>query len=228
MDAVERFAACVTEPAGAIRLDVGAFCIARCAHPGLDVDAACARLDELAQSCSEPTFDGVRALLFDAMGFAGNRDDYGDPDNSFLDSVLERRLGIPITLSVLTMEVARRLSLAVPGIGMPGHFLVQDSARNDTWCDPFHDGALYDLRDVELLFRRLHGPTAQFSRAFLAPVDGRAILARMLTNLEQGRAANDPTQLGWMCALHRSIPDLPASEQERLRRADRSVRARWN
>src|SRR3977135_3797499 len=95
-DATERFAAAVAASAGEMRLDVAAFCVAAHAHPTLDVDAACARLDELAAACPTPTFDGMRAYLFETLGFRGNANDYGDPENSFLDSVLKRRMGIPI------------------------------------------------------------------------------------------------------------------------------------
>jgi len=111
MDATERFAAAVAAPAGEMRLDVAAFCLAAHARPGVDVDVQCARLDRLAQGCPTPTFDGMRGYLFETLGFRGNTRDYGDPENSFLDSVLERRLGIPISLAVVMMEVGRRVGV---------------------------------------------------------------------------------------------------------------------
>ena len=132
MDPAERFASIVRAPETDIRLDEAAFCIAACARPDaqprLDVDEWCARLDALAAASPEPTFEGVRTLLFVTEGFRGNTDDYGDPRNSFLDAVIERRCGIPITLSVLLIEVARRHGVEVLGIGMPGHFLVREAA----------------------------------------------------------------------------------------------------
>jgi regulator of sirC expression with transglutaminase-like and TPR domain len=228
MNVTERFAAAVAAPAGEMRLDVAAFCLAAHAHPGLDVDRECARLDDLAERCPAPTFDGVRAYLFKTLGFRGNERDYDDPENSFLDSVIERRLGIPITLAVALMEVARRIGAPVHGVGMPGHFLVMDAARVGVWCDPFHGGALYDLEGCRRLFSRVHGNARGFSRALLAPTSPHAIVARMLANLENGRLATDPIALGWMCDLHLTLPDLPADQFEQLSTTRRAVRSRWN
>src|SRR2546430_3628566 len=90
----KRFSATVAKPAAEVRLDVAAFCIAAQAHPGIDVDAWCGRLDELAAGCETPTFEGARAYLFEREGFTGNVEDYSDPENSFLDSVIARRTGI--------------------------------------------------------------------------------------------------------------------------------------
>lgn len=228
MDVRHRFADAVGRPDGEVQLDVAAFCIAAHAHPGLDVDAWCARLDDLAARCAEPTFDAVRSQLFTVDGFAGNRDDYGDPENSFLDSVLTRRVGIPITLSVMTMEVGRRLGLEMRGIGMPGHFMVQDALHREVWCDPFNGGRLYDAEDCRALFARLHGASAPFHPSYLSPTPPRMIVARMLTNLEHGRLAQDPVQLAWMCELHLALPGLDDAERARLELATRTVRARWN
>lgn len=228
MDATERFAAAVAAPVAEMRLDVAAFCLAAHAHPTLDVDEQCARLDRLARSCPTPTFDGMRAYLFESLGFRGDTRDYGDPENSFLDSVLERRVGIPISLAVVMMEIGRRVGVPVHGVGMPGHFLVMDGARDDVWCDPFHGGAVYDLEGCRKLFARIHGNARGFSRAMVAPTDPHVIVARMLANLEGGRLAADPLAMGWLCELHMALPDLPAGQRERLSMTLRAVRARWN
>ena len=223
-----RFDETVARPATDVRLDVAAFCIAAHAHPGIDVDACCARLDELAAGCPTPTFEGVRAYLFEDAGFTGNGRDYADPENSFLDSVLTRRTGIPITLSVLMIEVGRRVGIDVRGVGMPGHFLVQDGSEEGRWCDPFHGGAECDIEGCRALFASVHGSERGFRPAFLAPVSSHEVLARMLTNLEHGRLGQDPLQLGWMCELHSALPGLGETERARLAGAVRSVRARWN
>jgi regulator of sirC expression with transglutaminase-like and TPR domain len=228
MDASERFAAAVAAPAGEMRLDVAAFCLAAHAHPTVDVDEQCARLDRLARRCPTPTFDGMRAYLFESLGFRGDTRDYGDPENSFLDSVLERRVGIPISLAVMMMEIGRRIGVPVHGVGMPGHFLVMDAARDDVWCDPFHGGAVYDVEGCRRLFARVHGNARGFSRAMVAPTDPHVIIARMLANLEGGRLAADPIAMGWLCELHMSLPDLPAGQRERLSMTRRAVRSRWN
>ena len=198
------------------------------AHADLDVDVWCERLDTLAARVAQPTFEALRAMLFEDEGFTGNRTDYADPENSFLDAVITRRVGIPITLSVLTMEVGRRLGLDIRGVGMPGHFLVQEAAQKDTWCDPFHDGRCYSLDECRSLFARLHGPASKFHLEYLAPSSPHDIIARILTNLEHGRLASDPLQLAWMCDLHLALPTLNDADRTRMQRAARSVRARWN
>jgi regulator of sirC expression with transglutaminase-like and TPR domain len=228
MDATERFAAAVAAPATELRLDVAAFALAAHAHRDLDIDAACAGLDTLAARCPRLTFDGLRAYLFDDLGFRGNRRDYGDPENSFLDSVVERRVGIPITLSLLMMEIGRRVGVPVHGVGMPGHFLVMDAARDGVWCDPFHGGVLYDSEGCRRLFAQVHGNARGFSRALLAPTDSRAIVSRMLSNLEGSRLAADPVALSWLCDLHLLVPDLAPDQRGRIAAALRAARARWN
>jgi regulator of sirC expression with transglutaminase-like and TPR domain len=228
MDATERFAAAVAAPAGVMRLDVAALCLAARAHPDLDIDRQCERLDDLARGCPVSTFDGLRAYLFDSLGFRGNTRDYGDPENSFLDSVLERRVGIPISLAVVMMEIGRRIGAPVHGVGMPGHFLVMDATNDGVWCDPFHGGVVYDLEGCRRLYARVHGNARGFSRALLAPTEPHAIVARMLANLEAGRLATDPIALAWLCELHMTLPDLPSEQRERLSTTKRAVQARWN
>jgi regulator of sirC expression with transglutaminase-like and TPR domain len=216
MDPRERFAAAVSRPAAEMPLDVAALCIAAHAHPGLDVDEWLTRLDELAARCPEPTFEALRVHLFGQEGFAGNLDHYDDPENSFLDSVIVRRLGIPITLSVLMIVVGRRLGVPVEGVGMPGHFLVLDTVRGDVWCDPFHRGALLDPDGCRRRFDLVYGGSLAFQLGFLAPTPPHAIVARMLANLERGKLATDPVQRAWMCALHLAIPGITFREQLEL------------
>ena len=158
-------------------------------------------------------------LLFEREGFRGDTDDYGDPRNSFLDCVVERRRGIPITLSVLVIEVARRLGIEVFGIGMPGHFLVRDASVDDTWCDPFHGGAELDLEDCARLFAMVHGGTRPLRPTDLEPTPPHAILARMLANLEQGRFGTDPAQLAMLSELHLALPGVPIEQQVQLAHA---------
>ena len=223
----KRFISTVAVSEDDIRLDVAALCIAAHAHTGLDIDACVGRIDELAAACPEATFEGVRAYLFDAQRFIGNVRDYGDPENSFLDSVVSRKVGIPITLSALMMEVGRRVGVDIRGVGMPGHFLVQDAANEGTWCDPFHAGARYDIDDCRRLFARLHGGRA-LQPSHLSHTSKLEILGRMLTNLEHGRLGTDALQLAWMCDLHLALPRLPEHERERLQLAMQTTRARWN
>jgi regulator of sirC expression with transglutaminase-like and TPR domain len=216
MEPSERFVDAVNRAPAAVPLDVAALCIAARAHPGLDVDAALAELDALAARCPDATFDALRRHLFEREGFAGNLDNYADPENSFLDSVLERRLGIPISLSVLMIVIGRRLGVDAQGVGMPGHFLVLDAARGDVWCDPFHGGARLDVDGCRRQFELVYGGALAFQPAFLAPTPAPAIVARMLANLERSELAADPVQRAWMCELHLAIPGIAFQEQIEL------------
>ena len=222
MEPSERFADAVNRAPADVPLDVAALCIAARAHPGLDVDDALARLDALAGRCPDATFESLRRHLFEQEGFAGNFDRYADPENSFLDSVLDRRLGIPISLSVLMIVVGRRIGVDVQGVGMPGHFLVLDGARGDAWCDPFHGGALLDADGCRRQFEMVYGGALAFQPAFLAPTPAPAIVARMLANLERSELAADPVQRAWMCELHLAIPGI--AFQEQLELADQLAR----
>ncbi len=125
MTATDAFIALVQGPENALHLDHAALLLAAHAEPGLDVGAQLDRIDDLAARCPAPTLDGVRGLLFEDMGFSGDTEYYSDPRNSLLDQVLDRRLGIPISLSVLMMEVGRRVGVPLEGVAMPGHFLVR-------------------------------------------------------------------------------------------------------
>jgi regulator of sirC expression with transglutaminase-like and TPR domain len=122
--------------------------------------------------------------LFQELGFRGNESDYYDPGNSCLDVVLDRRTGIPITLSVVYIEVARRLGRPVFGIGLPGHFVVRYlDLEYSTYIDPFHGGKLLTEEDCSKLARETTGVDLQADPTALAPVGSRYILVRMLNNL---------------------------------------------
>jgi regulator of sirC expression with transglutaminase-like and TPR domain len=218
VDPRERFVAAVNQPPDELPLDIAALCIAAHAHPGLDVDEWSARLDDLAARSGATDFDRLAVFLFERECFAGNLDHYDDPENSFLDSVIDRRLGIPITLSVLMIAVGRRLGVDVRGVGMPGHFLVLDGARGDVWCDPFHGGARLDVSGCRRRFDLVYGGAMPFQPSFLAPTAPQAIVARMLANLERSKLAADPVQRAWMCGLHLDIPGVMS--EERLLLAD--------
>jgi regulator of sirC expression with transglutaminase-like and TPR domain len=134
-------------------------------------------------------------FLFDNEGFTGNLGDYDDPRNSFLNDVLVRRTGIPITLSIIYMHVGRRVGLWLEGVNFPGHFLVRckgmlgDAApTEDLILDPFHGGIVLTERDCVRLLRRHAGEGAHFDRVLLAPAFKAQILVRMLVNLKRAYA----------------------------------------
>ncbi len=187
-----RFAALAALPDDAIDLGLGALLIAAEAYPGLDVGAYMTRIDALAALASrdvpagDPARERVLALnrfLFESQGFRGNRESYGDPRNSYLNEVLERRIGIPITLSVVYVEIARRLALPVRGVGFPGHFLARLEGT-EVLIDAFHARVLAPA-DCAALLVKVAGPGAAFDARLIAPTSPREILARMLRNLKQ-------------------------------------------
>jgi regulator of sirC expression with transglutaminase-like and TPR domain len=213
MEAVERFAAVVAGADAAIPLDEAALLIAAATKPGVDVDASLAALDDLAEQIVAPTLDGLRSLLFRDLGFGGNPDDYYDPANSWLDEVIERRVGIPITLAVLTMEVGRRVGVPLWGVSMPGHFLLRDKVDPDVFVDPFARGRVLDRDGCVARFHAVQGPGSVFDDSFLEPVGKRAILTRMLANLETvGTMRADRELLRQVLALRVAMPEATIAE----------------
>ncbi|MDQ1392069.1 MAG: hypothetical protein QOF30_1046 [Acidimicrobiaceae bacterium] len=217
MTATDAFIALVQGPENALALDHAALLLAAHANPGLDVSAQLDRLDAVAARCPEPTLDGLRHLLFEDMGFAGDTEDYSDPRNSFLDQVLDRRMGIPISLSVLMIEVGRRLGVPLEGVGMPGHFLVRHTATPRVLIDPFHQGRMLDADQCADLFTSLFGATASLPASVLEGARPRSILARMLANLKRSYLdRRDPESLMWVGRLRAAIPGVDPSEMAEL------------
>jgi regulator of sirC expression with transglutaminase-like and TPR domain len=191
-------------PSDMIPLAEAALLIAGEEYPGLDLSAYLAKIDALANAvrpaiaAAEDTRAAGAILaqfLHDAEGFGGNPDDYYDPRNSFLNEVLDRRIGIPITLSILYMEIAQRLGLNTQGIGLPGHFVVR-LADVGTYIDPFNGEADLTESDCADRARIAVGGQLEFDRAMLTPTTNREILTRVLRNLaEIYRSRGDQTRL---------------------------------
>jgi regulator of sirC expression with transglutaminase-like and TPR domain len=188
----ERFEALIAAPD--IPLAEAALAIATEEYPRLDVARYLGALDALAatvagrlgpQRTSADVLRALRAVLFDEEAFRGNRDHYYDPRNSFLNEVLDRRLGIPITLSVVHIEVAARVGLPVQGVAFPGHFLVRcASGGQEVFIDPFHGGEVLSGEDCVARLKA-RAPATEFDRRHLEPVGTRQILARLLHNLKR-------------------------------------------
>ncbi len=208
----------MARPDADIPLDEAAVLIGAHAAPGIDVGEQLARLDDLAGTCPTPTLDGLRRHLFDDLGFAGNRDDYLDPRNSYVHEVLDRRTGIPISLSVVTLEVGRRLGVPLAGVGMPSHFLVRHLAEPPTFLDPFDGGVRLSEAGCESIFRGLGG-TGTWVPAYLDPVGPRVILTRMLANLQGIFMPRDLRSASWVVRLRLLIPGLELRERVALARA---------
>jgi regulator of sirC expression with transglutaminase-like and TPR domain len=195
MDPVEEFRDVVERPDEQIDLARAALEIARDDDPALDVQSYLARIDELAAAVqrrlsADPdvyhTLAALNYVLYRDQGFRGNRDDYYNPKNSFLNQVIDRKTGIPITLSVLYIEVARRVGLVLAGVGFPGHFLVKHVGGDDAIVvDPFNGGEVKSDENLAELLRGLFGsPKVPMRADFLQPVGKRQILKRMLGNLK--------------------------------------------
>jgi regulator of sirC expression with transglutaminase-like and TPR domain len=218
-DPYGRFVAAVAAPPAAIPLDEVALCIAAQAEPDLDVDAYLGRLDDLAAGVRAPTLDGLVSHLFGNGGFVGNRLDYYDPRNSLLNHVIDRRTGIPITLSVVTMEVGRRIGVPVAGVGMPGHFLLRDKVDPSVFVDPFHRGRYLDAVACRAVFHSAAGQDAAWDPSYLDPVDRPTIIVRMLANLRViYERRGDQDALRWLIRLRCELPGVTEAERAELAR----------
>jgi regulator of sirC expression with transglutaminase-like and TPR domain len=180
-----------------------ALAIARVEYPSLDSAPYLATLDRMGKEAAArigmsshvPQEESVRAFneyLYDEQGFGGNRERYDDPRNSFLNEVLDRRTGIPISLAVIYLEVARRAGLRVQGVNFPGHFLLRakdgrasDSGGDLVIIDPFHGGAQLSEYDCRQLLREHVGDEAAFDATLLLPATRHDIVVRMLVNLKR-------------------------------------------
>lgn len=165
-----------------VPLDVAALLLSgHCQGRRIDIEGELSKLDRLAKHVTSKTLSGVVEHLFVELGYAGDQDTYLAPENSYLDQVIERKRGIPISLAVLIIEVARRCSVPAFGVGMPGHFLVGDPQDPEVFIDPFR-GTVLTQGEAQELFRRMH-PSTEFNMEYLAMVSTQAILTRMLNNL---------------------------------------------
>ncbi|MGH3753980.1 MAG: SirB1 family protein [Pseudonocardiaceae bacterium] len=212
MKAVEHFTALLAGRGPGPELDVGALAIAAGADPELDAGPSLRQLDRLADNVG--SLETLIHRLFTEVGFAGDTTRYYDPRNSLLDQVIGRRLGIPITLSVICIEVGRRAGLSLEGVSMPGHFLVRPMAT-DHYLDAFHGGSLLDLAGCEALFRASTqaGPNVRFGRHLLTSSPRRAIFARILENLRVAyRRLGQPADLEWVLRMRLALPGAGAPE----------------
>lgn len=200
-------------------LDEAALLIAAHANPALDVAAQLRRLDEVAAEVTQPETAAVCGVLFGRLGLHGDRDNYDDPRNSYLDHVLDRGLGIPISLSVVLIEVGRRCGLNLEGVGMPGHFLVRDAGAPEQLIDAFAGGRRLDRLACQRLLQNVTGTRTELVPGMLASTGRRAILARMLANLDRSfERRADRQSLVWVSNLRARIPDLPPEGRAHLAR----------
>ena len=174
-----------------------ALVIARVEYPSLDPAPYLQRLERMGEAAEgrlqrqesagiAAQIATLNAYLFEELGFSGNAAHYDDPRNSFLNEVLDRRLGIPISLAAIYLEIGRRGGLRLEGVNFPGHFLVRaPDAAEDLIVDPFHAGALLSEVDCRHLLRQHLGDEAAFDRGLLATATRQQIVVRMLVNLKR-------------------------------------------
>lgn len=184
-----------------------ALAVARLAYPTLDPAPYLHRLEALGAEARPAVREAgddhhariaaINEVVFERAGFGPNRDQYLDPRNSFLNEVIDRRLGIPITLSIIYIDVARAAGVPLEGIGFPGHFLVRYSlgdsgaeiGRDLLVIDPFNHGTLLTQPDCLALVREHLGPDSEWDPSLLRPATGRQIVLRMLANLKRAYVA---------------------------------------
>jgi len=193
----ELFAALVGAEVEDERIDLvrAALIIARTEYPDLYLEAYVNRVDELARRVAAhisdvddipKTIAAINQVLFNELGLRGNREDYYDPCNSFLNDVLDRGVGIPITLALIYMEVARRINLPLVGVGMPGHFLLKhyDIDGRETLIDCFNGGDILNPQDCQRRLDEIYSGQLTLRPEFLFAVSRRQMLTRMLNNLK--------------------------------------------
>lgn len=175
-------------------LDRAALVLAMEEYPEIDILTYLRKLDTLAARAEvligidrSPVnvIESMNAVLFVQEGLRGNAEDYYDPRNSYLNEVLDRRMGIPISLSVIYLEIARRINFPIRGVGFPGHFLVKHSAggRNIV-IDPFNLGRILTNNECQELLDKVYNGAVQMNSTLLLPMEKKAIITRMLYNLK--------------------------------------------
>ena len=216
--AIAAFTALVGSPGADLPLDRAALTLSAVLRPDIEVAHWLDNLDVLAASCPTGDRDGVIATLFGAKQFAGDRSTYSDWRNSCLDHVLATGRGIPITLSVLLLEVARRCGIDLVGIGMPAHFLVGDPEDPEWFVDPFHGGRMLDRAGCETLLRNITRDQVAWRASHLDPTPSRAIIARMLNNLRAGFGGRgDRVRLALVMQMRMAMPELRGEHAEAVR-----------
>ncbi len=189
-DLESRFTKIAASEDAAFSLEEGVFAIARIEYPDLVRGTLSAQLDEIAGEIRRriagkvdprEILQAMNAYLFEELRFSGNSADYYNPDNSYINRVLERRVGIPITLSAVLLLFAERLDLPVYGVGLPGHFLVKyDDGEQEIYVDPYNGGRLLTRKDCA---QYLTGAGYYFKEEYIATSSSRDIVIRILRNL---------------------------------------------
>lgn len=194
-------------------LDEALALIGHFADPSLDPNMVVGELDRLASTITSTNAVELMSELFGPSGFTGNSVEYDDPNNSLLQHVLARRLGIPITLCAVAIEVGRRVDIDIVGVGMPGHFLCRTASQRElSFFDPFHSPSPLTADQCKRLYVNLT-QMENWSAEFLEPSSARLMVIRVLSNLKSiYRRRSDIANLRWVMRLRSVIPEIAASE----------------
>ena len=207
----------MNRPDDEVPLGRAALLISAAANPDLDVTAELSRLDRIAGQVGRSDVGRVCEVLFGDLGLRGDRSTYEHPDNSYLDRVIDRRRGIPISLSVLLIEVAARCGVRLEGVGMPGHFLVRDPHDPDRLIDAFDGGRRLSRPECERLMRSTTGSPGALTDGMLDRVGNRLILSRMLANLDRTfEQRAERSSLVQVSELRRRLPGAPVGDRMQL------------
>jgi regulator of sirC expression with transglutaminase-like and TPR domain len=216
-DARARFEEIISLEDHEIDLAEAVLLIAAEEYPHLDINAYIEKLDRFGDLAGERAASAheirnvvaaLNSTLFGTLGFHGARDSYYDPRNSFLNQVIDRRTGLPITLSVIYIEVARRVNLAVFGVGLPYQFIVQvPTETEEIFIDPFNEGRLLTADDCAQLVREMSHGSEELLPEHLEVVDRKRLLGRVLLNLLGLYKASDPRRA--LAALDRLLLIAP-------------------
>ncbi len=184
----------ISQPDNQINLTKAALYIAQEEYPNLDIHIYLNILDAIAKEIEKRlpkeryplrTIQIINQYLYDELGYTGNNDNYYDPRNSFLNEVIDRRTGIPITLSLVYLEIARRLDFHLVGVNMPGHFLIRPQFKDvGIFVDTFNRGEILFEEDCKTRLTEIYGYQVKLQPSFTEPVSHRQLLARILTNLK--------------------------------------------
>ncbi|HEY9624898.1 MAG TPA: SirB1 family protein [Crinalium sp.] len=223
----QRFYQETHQPDEQINLARAALYFAQEEYPALDPEEYLNTLDTMAAEIEErlpPTryplkvVQTINQYLYQDLKFTGNAADYYDPRNSYLNQVIERRTGIPITLALVYLEIARRLDFPMVGVGMPGHFLIRPIGDDlEVFVDPFHQGEILFPEDCQERMNQLYGGQVEFRPEFLETVSTRRFLTRMLTNLKviylnRGEWSKALATIERLLILY---PDAPLEQRDR-------------
>jgi regulator of sirC expression with transglutaminase-like and TPR domain len=184
----------IQQPDAQISLERAALYIAQEEYPTLDVEAYLNGLDTMAADVLEQLpatqypmkiLRTINQYLYEDLGFTGNRTEYYDPRNSFLNEVIDRRMGIPITLSLVYLAIAERIGFPMIGVNMPGHFLIRPAVEEmEVFVDPFHQGEILFAQDCEDLLVKVFDRRVELRPEYIESVGNRQFLGRLLTNLK--------------------------------------------